>query len=525
MLCYEARLLCPGATPWNDTASGEPRLNEYDLLIIGGGINGAAIARDAAGRGLKVLLVEREDFAQHTSSASSKLIHGGLRYLETFEFRLVREALQEREVMLATAPHLVTPLEFILPHSRDLRPAWLIRLGLFLYDHLGGRISLPSSRGVRLDASPFVGILQPGFLKGFSYSDAWVDDARLVLANLLDAHERGAEIRNRTALLRAERAGSGWSAQLEADGVNMRVRAKALVNAGGPWVGEVLAARLGLDARNRLRLVKGSHIVVDRIHPGDAAFILQNDDKRIVFVLPYLERFSLIGTTDIPWEEDPGPVDINPEEVDYLCAVVNRHFRKTIGREDVRHSFAGIRPLYDDEAASASAVTRDYVLEFDAQEGAPPLLSVFGGKITTARRMAEHALEKLRASLGFTAMPWTAQNPLPGGDLGPGSLVAFRREAQARWPHFPPSTINRLAAAHGTRIEKILAGATRPRDLGFDFGGGLSEAEIAYLRAEEWARNPEDILWRRTKLGLLLPPVAVENLTRHLEDGTKPLHP
>jgi len=474
----------------------------FDLLIVGGGINGVGIARDAVGRGLKVLLVEQDDLASHTSSRSTKLIHGGLRYLEQYEFRLVHEALREREALLKIAPHIAWPLRFVLPHDRSLRPAWLIRAGLFLYDHIGGRISLPHSRGVRLRADPVGAPLKASFTRGFVYSDSWVQDSRLVALNALDAAERGATIETRTRLIHAERSSDGWTAQIQSAGGPMRtVTARALVNAAGPWVDTVLHQALGRQDAPHVRMVKGSHIVVPRLYDGDQAYILQNPDKRIVFAIPYEGKFTLIGTTDEPYSGDPAKVAISPAETAYLCAVINRYFERQVAPGDVVWSYAGVRPLYDDAAANASAVTRDYVLQLNAGAGhEPALLSIYGGKITTYRRLAEHALEKLAPHLPRLGAPWTASQPLPGGDMGgfDGFLAAFR----ARHPWAPEDMAVRLAHAYGSRADTIIGSAASLADLGRDFGGGLTEAEVAYLVRHEWAQTAEDILWRRSKLGL-----------------------
>ena len=488
----------------------------HDLLVIGGGINGAAIARDAAGRGLSVLLVEREDAAQHTSSASTKLIHGGLRYLETYEFRLVREALHERAVMLATAPHLVTPLRFILPHAATLRPAWMISAGLFLYDHLGGRGSLPGSAQVRLDAGSLASLLKPGYARGFEYSDAWVDDSRLVAVNLLDAAEHGADVRTRTPLVAAERGSDGWRATIESGGVQADVRARAIVNAAGPWVGETLTGPLHAAEHRTMRLVKGSHIIVDRLYDDDRAFILQNDDRRIVFVIPYQRDFTLIGTTDIPWDGAPGTPRLTAEEARYLCDAVGVYLRRPITPADIRHSYSGIRPLYDDAATSAFTVTRDYLLDLDARDGEAPLLSVYGGKITTARRLAEHALEKLGPVLGTRAHAWTKRSPLPGGDLGAEGLAGFIDRSRRRWPGLPHDMLDRMAHAYGSRMERVLGDARSMSDLGMHFGAGLTASEVDYLARVEWARTADDVLWRRSKLGMRLDAEGVAAVEDHL---------
>ncbi len=487
----------------------------FDLLVIGGGINGAGIARDAAGRGLRVLLCEQGDLAGATSSASTKLIHGGLRYLEYYEFKLVREALREREVLLRAAPHIVWPLRFVLPHDAGQRPAWMIRLGLFLYDHLGGRERLPASRGLDLRRDVAGEALKPAFGKAFEYSDCWVEDARLVVLNARDAAERGAEIRVRTRCIHARRVEGGWEAILEGPAGRQQVFARALVNAAGPWVNSVLGETIGLERPGGMRLIKGSHIVVRRIQNHDRAYIFQNPDKRIVFAIPYERHFTLIGTTDIPYEGDPAAVAIDEGETRYLCEAVNRYLRSSVSPADVVWTYSGVRPLYDDRNANASAVTRDYVfdLDGDSKERAP-LLSIFGGKITTYRKLAEHALERLQPMLGVEAAAWTAQAPLPGGDMPGADFDAYLRELQSRHPAFPPDLLRRWARAYGTRSESLLQGADTPADLGEDFGGGLYEAELNYLATQEWATTAEDVLWRRSKLGLHLPEGTAEKVQR-----------
>ena len=469
---------------------------------MGGGINGAGIARDAAGRGLSVLLVERDDLASHTSRWSSKLIHGGLRYLEYYEFRLVREALIEREVLLRAAPHIVRPLTFVLPHSPEQRPAWLIRLGLLLYDHLGGRQILSGSTGVDLAAGgPLAAPLKPWVKRGFTYADCWVEDSRLVVLNAMDAAERGATVLTRTACLQARREGAGWLAELS-DG--RTVRARALVNATGPWVSSFLTGGLGLGSAKQVRLVKGSHIVVPRLHAGEQPHILQNDDKRIVFVIPFEGSFSLIGTTDVPFAGDPAHPAITEDETAYLCRVVNRYFRHEIGPADVVWSYAGVRPLYDDASGNASAVTRDYVFDIDAGPERAPLLSVFGGKITTYRKLAEHALAKLQPHLGGARAPWTATAPLPGGDMPGADLEAFIAVALRRHAWLPEPLLRRWARSYGTRLDRLIGDACSLDELGDELAPGLFEAELRYLAAAEWARSGEDVLWRRSRLGLHL---------------------
>ena len=491
-----------------------------DLLVVGGGINGVGIARDAAGRGLSVLLCEQGDLASATSSASTKLVHGGLRYLEQYEFRLVREALIEREVLLRAAPHIIWPLRFVLPHDRNLRPAWLIRLGLFLYDHLGGRERLPGSRGVNLRRDPYGAPLKPSFRKGFCYADCWVEDARLVVLNALDAAERGAEVATRTRCLGATRRDGLWEARLAPSegGPERLVRARALVNAAGPWVTELRTRVTGSNRRDGLRLVKGSHIVVPRLFEGEQAYIFQHPDQRVIFAIPYEERFTLIGTTDVPYQEDPAEVAISEDEIGYLCAAVSHYFTKPVVPEDVVWTYAGVRPLYDDDSESASAVTRDYVFDLEGKEGEPPLLSVFGGKITTYRKLAEHALSRLLPLLGREAAPWTERAVLPGGDIPGLDLEAFRAELAARWPWLPAPLLRRYSKAYGTRVEALVGAARCLEDLGRPLAEGLYEAEADYLVRQEWARSAEDILWRRTKLGLHLPAGSKEALAAWFAD-------
>ncbi len=483
-------------------AASDPDI--FDLLIIGGGVNGAGIARDASGRGLRVLLVEIDDLASATSSTSSKLIHGGLRYLEHFEFRLVREALAEREVLLSIAPHIIWPLRFVLPHVADLRPAWMIRLGLWLYDHIGGRSVLPGSHGVDLRASSFGRGLRPELAKGFVYSDCWVDDARLVVLNARDAADHGARIRVRTGLASARRENGVWRAVLaDVDqGISREARARAVVNAAGPWARDVLTGALGRNTPARLRLVKGSHIVVPRQYEGEHALILQNDDRRIVFVIPYEGRYSLIGTTDVTYDGEARGVAISDGETRYLCRAVNRYLAMAVAPSDIVWSYAGVRPLYDDGKSSVSEVTRDYVLELDAPNDAAPLLTVFGGKITTYRRLAEQALDALAPYLPGLPPPWTAAAPLPGGDIPGGDFARFADDLGRRFAWLDHGQLRGLARRHGTRALKILDGARAREDLGRHFGAGLYAREVEWLRQEEWARTADDILYRRTKFGL-----------------------
>lgn len=478
----------------------------YDLLIIGGGINGAGIARDAAGRGLSVLLVEQDDLAAATSSCSSKLIHGGLRYLEQYEFRLVAEALSEREVLLAIAPHLVSPLYFVMPHVPELRPRWMIRAGLYLYDHLGRRTRLPASRGVDLRATPYGAGLKPGLAKGFIYSDCRVDDARLVVANALSARDLGAEIRTRTQCAAAKRVADGWQALLRTSGrTEHTIFARAIVNAAGPWVKQVLNDRLHQPSSDNVKLVKGSHIVVPRLYDGQHACILQNDDRRVVFMIPYEGKFTLIGTTDVALEANTGKPSASAQEVDYLCRAANRYLAHPVAPADAVWTYAGIRPLYDDGSADPSSVTRDYTLRLDDDAGAAPVLSVFGGKITTYRKLAEHALDRLARWFPRQGAAWTATRPLAGGDFAGRSSGEFANgELAQRFPWLPGTLRHALARRHGTNAYCVLGDARSLSDLGEDFGADLHASEVDYMIDVEWAAHGDDILYRRTKAGLHL---------------------
>ena len=482
----------------------------FDLLIIGGGINGVGIARDAAGRGLAVLLCEKDDLAAHTSSASTKLVHGGLRYLEHGEFRLVREALREREVLLSAAPHIVWPMRFVLPHDKGARPAWMLRAGLFLYDLIGGHRTLPASHGVRLDRPPHASVLQERLSRGFEYSDCWVEDARLVVLNAMDARERGADVRTRCRVTDIVRTGDRWRVTLLQDGRPQQAEARALVNAAGPWVDEIATSALGQGTPARLRLVKGSHIVVPRLHPGEHAYIFQQPDRRIVFAIPYERDYTLIGTTDLAYEGSLDEVRIAPHERAYLREAAHRYFRIGITDDDIVHTYSGVRPLYEDNASDNSTVTRDYVFEMDA--GGAPMLSIYGGKITTYRKLAEHALAKLLPALSAASLEtaasagWTRDAALPGGEMG--DFAAFLWSMGDRYAWLPPETLLRLARAYGSRMERFLEGAASIDDLGGLVAGDLSEAELRYLVDEEFARTPEDVLWRRSKLGLHCPPDA-----------------
>jgi glycerol-3-phosphate dehydrogenase len=487
----------------------------HDVLVVGGGINGAGVARDLAGRGLRVMLVEQDDLAAHTSSSSTKLIHGGLRYLEYYEFNLVRKALQEREVLLRSAPHIMWPLRFVMPHDPSMRPAWMIRIGLFLYDHLARRELLGGSTGVDLRKHPAGQPLQSRFGRGFVYSDGWVDDARLVVLNAIDARERGAQILTRTRCIDARRDADGWSATLQASGGAPReVRARALINAAGPWAETFLrqqARPAGAEAlaTRSLRLVKGSHIVVRRCFEHDFAYLLQNADKRIIFAIPYETDYTLIGTTDVEIQGDPGQAMVEAQEVAYLCEQASRYFERPVTPDDVVWRYTGVRPLLDDASGDPSAVTRDYLLESEAS--AAPLLSIWGGKITTFRKLAEDAADEVVRMLGERRPAWTTGATLPGGDLhtwtqapqgAAPDFEAFTGAVRQRHPWLPADLARRLSRAYGTRIAGVLGEAATMADLGRELAPGLFERELAYLQREEWACSAEDVLWRRSKLGL-----------------------
>ena len=476
----------------------------YDLLIIGGGINGTAIAREAALNGLSVMLVERDDLASHTSSASTKLIHGGLRYLEYYEFGLVREALQERERLLKAAPHLIYPMHFVLPHENAVRPWWLVRLGLLLYDTIGGRITLPRSRSLRKTDVTYRKPLKRQS-RGFVYSDAWVDDARLVVLNAIDAARHGARIVTHSAMISARRSRNAWEATLS-DGQN--IQARAMVNAAGPWVAEALALT-GANANSGVRLIKGSHIVVPKIFDGEQAYMLQQPDKRIVFAIAYANDTTLIGTTDVPVER-PEDAQITPDEIAYLCEAANHFFVRQITPADVVRTYSGVRPLYDDGASEAKAVTRDYVLELDT--AGAPLLSVFGGKITTARHLAEEAVKELAGVTGWQVSPVTRSAPFPGGDIG--AFQSFLNMVRARFPFLGEARSYRMARAYGSMLVDLIGTAT---GLGEEFGGGLSRSEVDWMVTHEWARSVDDIIWRRSKLGLAMTEAQIARLAKYLE--------
>ena len=477
----------------------------YDLLIVGGGINGCAIAREASLLGLSVLLVERDDLAAHTSSASTKLIHGGLRYLEYYEFKLVAEALRERERLVKAAPHIIHPMRFVLPQTNAVRPWWMVRLGLYLYDFLGGKMTLARSRGLRKTDTAYLAPLK-GAATGFVYSDAFVDDARLTVLNAIDAAANGADVRVGTAVESARREDGLWQAALS-DGST--VSARAMVNAAGPWVHQMLG-KLGVNAASGVRLVKGSHIVVPKLFEGTHSYILQQPDRRIVFAIPYQGEFTEIGTTDIPVDA-PEDAQIDDAEIAYLCDAVNLHFSKQITPADVTSTWSGVRPLYDDGASEAKAVTRDYVLELDTN--GPPLLSIFGGKITTARHLAEEAMEKLATPMGFTAHPVSRARVFPGGAIA--DFDTFLASVRATWPFLGDARAERMAHAYGAMLAELLADVTSADELGPDLGGGLTEVEARWLHDREWARTPDDVLKRRSKLGLHLSDAAQARFAEH----------
>jgi glycerol-3-phosphate dehydrogenase len=479
---------------------------EFDLAIVGGGVNGCGIAREAARRGLSVFLCEQDDLASATSSASTKLIHGGLRYLEHCEFRLVREALREREVLWRMAPHIVRPLRFVLPLHSGMRPSWMLRLGLFLYDHLGGRALLPATETLDLARDASGAPLKPGFTRAFEYSDCWVDDARLVVLIAVDAAARGAVIRTRTRCLSARRSDGWWSVAVadQRTGERRDVRARVLINAAGPWVGSILSGTVRGETPIRVRLVQGSHIVVRRLFEHDKCYIFQSADRRVVFAIPFERDFALIGTTDRDYVGDPAAVAASTEEIEYLCTVASEYFRKALTPADVVWTFSGVRPLYDDGVSEAQAVTRDYMLALDAPSGNAALLNVVGGKITTFRRLAEAALDKVSSHLPAAHRQPQAPHDaaLPGGDFPVTGLAGLVADLRDRHPYLAADHAGRLACAYGTRADILLDGARGTADLGRRFGADLTEREVVFLMDREWAETAEDVVWRRSKLGL-----------------------
>ena len=482
-----------------------PAQRVYDVAIIGGGINGCGIARDAAGRGLSVFLCEQDDLANGTSSRSTKLIHGGLRYLEQFDLPLVHAALIEREVLWRIAPHIVRPLRFVLPHQRGLRPAWILRLGLFIYDHLGGRRRLPATRSLDLARDPAGYPLRPIFTGAFEYSDCAVDDARLVVLNARDAADRGAVIRTRARAQSAERGAERWRLSLATGAGPETVSARVLVNAAGPWAEEVDSVRLGVRPRGHVRMVAGSHIVVPALYAHERAYIFQNRDGRVIFAIPYERDFTLIGTTDRDYVGDPAAVAATAEEIAYLCEAASASFRRIIVPTDVVWTFSGVRPLFDDGVKDAKAASREYVLELDDKPGTAPLLSVVGGKITVYRRLAEEALERLGRHLPpakLRGAGWTGKEPLPGGDFAIGEVAECAARLKESFAFLSDAEALRLVQAYGSRAGRALGDARSADALGRQFGAGLSEAEVRYLMDSEWAESAEDVLWRRSKLGL-----------------------
>ena len=495
-----------------------------DLIVIGGGINGAGIAADAAGRGLSVLLLEAQDLASATSSASSKLIHGGLRYLEHYEFRLVSEALAEREVLLRLAPHIAFPMRFRLPHQPHLRPAWMIRIGLFLYDHLGKRVSLPSSKSIKFNQNS---VLKPELTKGFEYSDCWVDDARLVVLNAQEVVRKGGEVRTRTKVTRAYRENGLWVVEAHdlITGETLSWKAKGLVNATGPWVKEFFDDGLKLKSPYGIRLIKGSHIVVRRAHNEPQSYILQNEDNRIVFVIPWMDEFSIIGTTDVEYHGDPKDVKIDENEISYLLKVYNDHFKKQLSRDDVIWDYSGVRPLCDDESDSPQAITRDYTLDIHDEQGKAPLLSVFGGKLTTYRKLAEAAVTKLADYYPNAGSPWTKNGQLPGGDIGDCDRDGYARILRQHYSWLPESLALRYARTYGSNSKLILDGANSLSDLGEVFSRQVYEAELRYLVKHEWVTELDDAIWRRTKLGMWLNDEEKQHITQWLAQNTKTVIP
>lgn len=483
----------------SSSAQVESKVPVYDLLVIGGGINGTAVARDAAGRGLSVVLCEKDDLASHTSSASTKLIHGGLRYLEHYDFKLVRESLKEREILLRAAPHIIWPMRFILPYDEGLRPKWLLRMGLFLYDNLGGRELLPGTKTRKLGAGSRFDTLKDRLKTGFEYSDCWVEDARLVALNAVDAARQGADIFTGTEVRSIKGEGGQYLVSLKTPKGDKSVKAKGIVNAAGPWVDSLLATveETNMEDETTLRLVKGSHIIVPKLYDGDHAFIFQNSDERVIFAIPYEQDFTLIGTTDVPHETPDNLPEASEEEIQYLCDCVNEYFKSQTSPKDVVWTYSGVRPLYDDKAADASDVTRDYVLDLQKYETDAPFISVYGGKITTSRKLADHVMEKLKNYYPEMGKPWTKKAYFPGGNIPEADFDDFYQSQLDHYPDLDPKLVLRLARRYGTRLTKVLEDG-----VGKQFGGNLTEADARYLAEYEWATEPDDILWRRTKCGL-----------------------
>lgn len=489
-----------------------------DIFVIGGGINGVSVARDAAGRGYSVALAEMNDLASGTSSAATKLIHGGLRYLEHYEFRLVHEALAEREILWAAAPHIIWPLRFVLPHHKGLRPAFVLRTGLAMYDYMGGRKLLPPTKTLDLTRDRTGKPLKPGYRLGFEYSDCWVNDARFVALNARDAADRGAAIHVRTKVVSARREGGVWMIELDGEAGRQTLRARMIVNAAGPWVDSVINGVMGKNGAHNVRLVQGSHIVVNRLYDHDRCYIFQNGDGRIIFAIPYEEDFTLIGTTDRDYHGDPEDVAISPEETDYLLSAASEYFAKPVTKDQIVWTYSGVRPLFDDGASEAQEATRDYVLKLDGTASDGAVVNVFGGKLTTSRRLAESVMEKVEEVLGQKGAPWTKKSTLPGGDFGPMEFDAQVRRLVKDYPDLPQSLLKRLMRLYGTRARKLLGDSRTAKDLGPVFGADLHAREVDYLVAEEWARTAQDVLWRRTKLGLRTGPEDVARLEAYLAD-------
>lgn len=499
---------------------GETLNYDFDIFVIGGGINGVGIARDAVGRGYSVCLAEMDDLASGTSSWSSKLIHGGLRYLEHYEFGLVRKALGEREVLLKSAPHIIWPMRFVLPHHKGLRPAWILRLGLFLYDHIGKRVLLPGTSTVNLKTSKVGAPLKPIFSKGFEYSDCWVNDARLVVLNAKDASERGAVIETRTQCIKTQRVGDHWSIETKdvRTGKTKTRTARLIVNAAGPWVDKVLGEAFGVSNPKNIRLVQGSHIVVPKLHDHDRAYIFQNADDRIIFALPYEQDYTLIGTTDHDYEGDPRDAKITPGEVTYLCDAASEYFKKPILADDIVWTYAGVRSLYDDGASEAQEATRNYVLRVDGAEGQAKAINIFGGKITTYRKLAESMLKKIEAELGKRKSTWTAQSSLTGGDFKVEDFDQLVEKLQSDYSFLSEDLAWRLVRSYGTRAWQLMGDASSASDMGPQFGGSLTGREVGYLMDHEWAQNAEDVVWRRTKLGIRLEAKEIATLNDWMKD-------
>jgi glycerol-3-phosphate dehydrogenase len=495
---------------------------QYDIFVIGGGVNGTGIARDAAGRGYAVMLCEMNDLASGTSSRATKLVHGGLRYLEYYKFRLVREALVEREVLWAAAPHIVWPLRFVLPHVRGMRPAWFLRLGLFVYDHLGGRRLLPGTRTLDLRRDPAGGPLKPKYARAFEFSDGWVDDARLVALNARDAADRGAVVRTRAKVTAARRRGGHWQIEVQdlRSGTRAVATARLLVNAAGPWVDDVIKDVLGKPDAHNVRLVKGSHIVTRRLFEHPHCYFFQNSDGRPIFAIPYQDDFTLIGTTDLDFNGELGQVAITDAETDYLLAAVSAYFARPVTRADMVWSYAGVRPLFDDGASSSKEATRDYVLKLNGETGKASLLNVFGGKLTTYRRLSEKAVDMIAGAIGERGKPWTEGGTLPGGDFPAKGFETLVEELRKSCPALDGQLLRRLARAYGTRTRVLLGDARTPEDLGEHFGAGLHRREVDYLIDHEWALTAEDVLWRRSKLGLRVGEDDRERLAAYMAQRT-----